>query len=63
MKVIKKSRLTNGQIHNLNDPAKIMNEVNILKALKHVIILNIIIIKCFKLFDEHLYIYKYIYIW
>ncbi|CAG9561957.1 unnamed protein product [Danaus chrysippus] len=40
MKVIKKSRLTNGQIHNLNDPAKIMNEVNILKALKHPFIIS-----------------------
>ncbi|XP_072949165.1 ovarian-specific serine/threonine-protein kinase Lok [Epargyreus clarus] len=35
MKIIKKSRLTNGKIDNLNDPAKIMNEVNIMKALRH----------------------------
>lgn len=36
MKIIKKLRLTNGQINNLNDPQKIMNEVNIMKALRHV---------------------------
>ncbi|XP_059048501.1 ovarian-specific serine/threonine-protein kinase Lok-like [Achroia grisella] len=35
MKIIKKSRLTNGQFNNLNDPKKIMNEINIMKALKH----------------------------
>ncbi|CAG4956066.1 unnamed protein product [Colias eurytheme] len=35
MKIIKKCRLTNGQMNHLNDPMKIMNEVKILKALKH----------------------------
>ncbi|XP_068633147.1 ovarian-specific serine/threonine-protein kinase Lok-like [Battus philenor] len=35
MKIIKKSRLTNGQINNLTDPKKIMNEVTIMKALRH----------------------------
>ncbi|CAK1556321.1 unnamed protein product [Leptosia nina] len=35
MKIIKKGRLTNGQINNLTDPIKVMNEVNILKALRH----------------------------
>lgn len=36
MKIIKKSRLTNGQINNLNDPQKIMNEINIMKSVRHV---------------------------
>lgn len=36
MKIIKKSRLTNGQANNLNDPEKIMNEILIMKALRHV---------------------------
>lgn len=36
MKIIKKSRLTNGQINHLTDPDKIMNEINIMKALRHV---------------------------
>ncbi|CAH4028528.1 ovarian-specific serine/threonine-protein kinase Lok-like [Pieris brassicae] len=35
MKVVKKGKLTNGQINNLTDPVKVMNEVNILKALRH----------------------------
>ncbi|KAM3965326.1 cell cycle checkpoint kinase 2 [Aphomia sociella] len=35
MKIIKKSRLTNGQLNNLNDPKKIMNEIKIMKALRH----------------------------
>ncbi|VVC89309.1 unnamed protein product [Leptidea sinapis] len=35
MKIIRKCRLTNGQINHLNEPVKIMNEVNILKALRH----------------------------
>lgn len=36
MKIIKKNRLTNGQIQQMNNPAKIMNEINIMKALRHV---------------------------
>ncbi|CAH2096256.1 unnamed protein product [Euphydryas editha] len=40
MKVIKKSRLTNGQINHLNDPAKIMNEINIMTALRHPCIIS-----------------------
>ncbi|XP_023936080.1 ovarian-specific serine/threonine-protein kinase Lok-like [Bicyclus anynana] len=40
MKVIKKSRLTNGQINHLNDPIKIMNEVRIMKTLKHPCIIS-----------------------
>ncbi|XP_045772874.1 ovarian-specific serine/threonine-protein kinase Lok [Maniola jurtina] len=40
MKVIKKSRLSNGQINHLNDPVKIMNEVKIMKALKHPCIIS-----------------------
>lgn len=36
MKIIKKSRLTNGQKNHLNDPEKIMNEIIIMKALRHV---------------------------
>lgn len=36
MKIIKKSRLTNGQINHLNDPEKIMNEIAIMKAVQHV---------------------------
>lgn len=36
MKIIKKSRMTNGQINHLNDPEKIMNEINIMKAVRHV---------------------------
>lgn len=39
MKIIKKSRLTNGQVNNLNDPEKIMNEVNIMKTIRHVSVL------------------------
>ncbi|CAG4982930.1 unnamed protein product [Parnassius apollo] len=35
MKIIKKSRFPNGQINHLNDPQKIANEVNIMKALRH----------------------------
>lgn len=35
MKIIKKNKITNGQVSALNDPQKIMNEVNILKSLKH----------------------------
>ncbi|XP_026761817.2 ovarian-specific serine/threonine-protein kinase Lok [Galleria mellonella] len=35
MKIIRKSRVTNGQLNNLNDPKKIMNEINIMKSLKH----------------------------
>ncbi|KAL4713995.1 hypothetical protein ACJJTC_005626 [Scirpophaga incertulas] len=40
MKVIKKSRLTNGQVHHLNDPEKIMNEIYIMKALRHPCIIS-----------------------
>ncbi|CAH2232858.1 jg16618 [Pararge aegeria aegeria] len=40
MKVIKKSRLSNGQVNHLNDPVKIMNEVRIMKALKHPCIIS-----------------------
>ncbi|XP_045448052.1 ovarian-specific serine/threonine-protein kinase Lok-like [Melitaea cinxia] len=40
MKVIKKSRLTNGQINHLNDPVKIMNEINIMTALRHPCIIS-----------------------
>ncbi|XP_046965621.1 ovarian-specific serine/threonine-protein kinase Lok-like [Vanessa cardui] len=40
MKVIKKSRLTNGQLNHLNNPAKIMNEINIMKALRHPCIIS-----------------------
>ncbi|CAG9102216.1 unnamed protein product [Plutella xylostella] len=40
MKIIKKSRLTNGHMNNLNDPAKIMNEINIMKALRHPCIIS-----------------------
>lgn len=36
MKVIKKGRLTNGQVNNLTESVKVMNEVNILMALRHV---------------------------
>lgn len=35
MKIIKKSRLTNGQITHMNDPEKIMNEINIMKSVRH----------------------------
>nr|XP_021188313.2 ovarian-specific serine/threonine-protein kinase Lok [Helicoverpa armigera] len=35
MKIIKKSRLTNGHVNHLNDPEKIMNEINIMKAVRH----------------------------
>ncbi|KPI94446.1 PREDICTED: ovarian-specific serine/threonine-protein kinase Lok-like [Papilio xuthus] len=35
MKIIKKCRLTNGEVNNLTDPQRIMNEVNIMKALRH----------------------------
>lgn len=41
MKIIKKSRLTNGQINHINKPAKIMNEINIMKALRHPCIISI----------------------
>lgn len=34
--IMKIGGTTNGQKHPLNDPEKIMNEVKILKALKHV---------------------------
>ncbi|XP_053609286.1 ovarian-specific serine/threonine-protein kinase Lok [Plodia interpunctella] len=40
MKIIKKSRLTNGQINHLTDPKKIMNEINIMKALRHPCIIS-----------------------
>ncbi|XP_013186869.1 ovarian-specific serine/threonine-protein kinase Lok [Amyelois transitella] len=40
MKMIKKSRLTNGQINHLTDPEKIMNEINIMKALRHPCIIS-----------------------
>lgn len=46
MKVIKKSRISNGQINNLNDPAKIMNEINIMKSLRHVRIVILEISVC-----------------
>ncbi|CAH2048594.1 unnamed protein product, partial [Iphiclides podalirius] len=48
MKIIKKLRLTNGQINNLNDPQKIMNEVNIMKALRHPCIIS-----TEEVFDSH----------
>ncbi|CAB3221889.1 unnamed protein product [Arctia plantaginis] len=40
MKIIKKSRLTNGQMNNLNDPQKIMNEINIMKSVRHPCIIS-----------------------
>ncbi|KAG6443717.1 hypothetical protein O3G_MSEX003026 [Manduca sexta] len=40
MKIIKKCRLTNGQVNHLNDPVKIMNEINIMKALRHPCIIS-----------------------
>ncbi|XP_075977528.1 ovarian-specific serine/threonine-protein kinase loki [Anticarsia gemmatalis] len=40
MKIIKKSRLTNGQMNHLNDPEKIMNEINIMKAVRHPCIIS-----------------------
>ncbi|XP_063826055.1 ovarian-specific serine/threonine-protein kinase Lok [Ostrinia nubilalis] len=40
MKIIKKSRLTNGQMNHLNDPEKIMNEIIIMKALRHPCIIS-----------------------
>uniref|UniRef100_A0A2H1X294 SFRICE_017898 n=1 Tax=Spodoptera frugiperda TaxID=7108 RepID=A0A2H1X294_SPOFR len=40
MKIIKKSRLTNGQINHLNDPEKIMNEIAIMKAVQHPCIIS-----------------------
>ncbi|CAH0715605.1 unnamed protein product, partial [Brenthis ino] len=40
MKVIKKNRISNGEINHLNDPAKIMNEVNIMKTLRHPCIIS-----------------------
>lgn len=40
MKIIKKSRLTNGQVTHLNDPEKIMNEIRIMKALRHPCIIS-----------------------
>ncbi|KAJ2949058.1 hypothetical protein O0L34_g5998 [Tuta absoluta] len=40
MKIIKKSKLTNGQANSLNNPEKIMNEINIMKALQHPCIIS-----------------------
>ncbi|XP_063364229.1 ovarian-specific serine/threonine-protein kinase Lok-like [Cydia amplana] len=40
MKIIKKSRMTNGQVNNLNDPEKIRNEINIMTALRHPCIIS-----------------------
>lgn len=52
MKVIKKSRLTNGQVNHLNDPKKILNEINIMLALKHVSMLTTIILCYFFTFNS-----------
>ncbi|CAH0398384.1 unnamed protein product [Chilo suppressalis] len=52
MKIIKKSRLTNGQINHLTDPVKIMNEINIMKALKHPCIVS-----TEEVFDTHEAVY------
>ncbi|KAJ0176665.1 hypothetical protein K1T71_007844 [Dendrolimus kikuchii] len=41
MKVIKKNRLSTGQVSQLNDPVKIMNEIKIMKALRHPCIISI----------------------
>ncbi|CAG9786697.1 unnamed protein product [Diatraea saccharalis] len=40
IKIIKKSRLTNGQLNNLTDPIKIINEINIMKSLNHPCIIS-----------------------
>lgn len=40
MKMIKKSRLSNGQFNHLTNPEKIMNEINIMKALRHPCIIS-----------------------
>ncbi|KAI8436760.1 hypothetical protein MSG28_010229 [Choristoneura fumiferana] len=40
MKIIKKSRMTNGIINNLNAPGNIQNEINIMTALRHPCIIS-----------------------